>query len=200
MRPVRTFEYIVVLKNKTGNWINIISLIMLANAVLIFLFSFINRFIDYGNTITAKNGMLLLLILGIIGWVVFCHRQIKRGLVANYRFALLLAAWGWFMHPKTIWLAVLYLVAAILERPVKLAPEYGFDDDEIISNSFPQKRYKWSEMKNVVLNSGMLTLDFTNNHLIQGEVNDEVTPQLEQEFNEYCKQRLVEAGVNSSIA
>ena len=45
-------------------------------------------------------------------------------------------------------------------------------------------------MNNVVLKSGMLTLDFKNNKLIQKEVNDAVPDTVEKEFNAYCKIQL----------
>ena len=133
---------------------------------------------------------MLIWIFGIIGWMYYCRTLQKRGMEPHYRFALLLAAWGWFMSPSVPWLSILFLIAAIIEKPVKITPEYAFDDDGIISNSFPQKKYSWVEMKNVVLNSGMLTLDFKNNKLIQKEVNDAVPDNVEKEFNAYCKLQL----------
>ena len=47
----------------------------------------------------------------------------------------------------------------------------------------------------MVLKDGLLTIDFKNNHLIQKEVDAEVTEQVEKEFNEFAKQQI-----NKSIA
>ena len=190
MRPIKTYDYIVVLKKKSSQTINLISLLMLAMSVLFFTYSFTVQFKDAGNAINSKNGLLIVWITGIIGWILFCQMQQKKGLEPNYRFALMLAAWGWFVHPQAMWLAGVFLLAAVLERPVKVAPEYAFDQNEIVFNSLPTKKYSWNEVSNVVLKFGMLTIDFKNNRIVQGEVNNDVTLQLENEFNEYCKKNI----------
>jgi hypothetical protein len=102
----------------------------------------------------------------------------------------MIAGWGWFMNAQTMWLSIIFLIAAILEKPVKVQPEYAFDDDSIVYNSFPQKNYPWNEVQNVVLKDGMLTIDFKNNKIVQRSVNDEVSKQVVTEFNDYCKGRL----------
>ena len=190
MRPVKTYEYIVVLKKSSTKIIDIVSLLMLAISIAFFSYDFALQFKEAGNSINSKNSLLLLWIFGIMGWLLFCRFQQRRGIEPNYRFALMLAAWGWFMHPQAIWMAGIFLIAAVLERPLKVVPEYAFDSDEIVFNSFPQKKYSWEEISNVVLRFGMLTIDFKNNKIIQGEVNDDVSMQLENEFNEYCKAQI----------
>ena len=47
-----------------------------------------------------------------------------------------------------------------------------------------------NEINNIVLKDGLLTIDLKNNKLIQKEVNDEVLPSDEHDFNEFCRQRL----------
>jgi hypothetical protein len=189
MRPIRTFDFIVVLKKTTTKMVDLMSVLMLALAVLFFIYHFVLQFATANNSLTSKNGLLLVWILGIVGWVLFSKKNEKKGIAANYRFALMLAGWGWFM--LGVWyLAIIYLVAAFLERPLKVAPEYAFDETEIVFNSFPQKKYNWSEVSNVILKFGMLTIDLKNNKIIQGEVNDDVPLQVETEFNAFCKQQL----------
>ncbi|MFY7964356.1 MAG: hypothetical protein ACOVO1_05630 [Chitinophagaceae bacterium] len=190
MRPVKTYEFIVVLKKKSGNVIDLISLLMLGISLAFFSFEFSIEFKAFSNSINRVNGILLVWITGILGWLLFCRYQQKRGITPYYRFALMIAAWGWFMNPQTILIAVVFLIASFLEKPVKVQPEYAFDDDGIVFNSFPQKHYSWDEIQNVVLKFGMLTIDLKNNKIIQGEVNDEVSKQVETEFNDYCKARL----------
>lgn len=190
MRPIRTYEYIVVLKKSSVKIINTISILMLAISVVFFSYDFALQFTQVHYSINSKNSLLLIWITGIVAWVAFCHIQQKKGIEPNYRFALMLAAWGWFMHPQAMWMAGVFLIAAVFERPVKVAPEYAFDNDEVVFNSFPTKKYSWNEINNVILKSGMLTIDFKNNKLIQGEVNNDVSSQLESEFNNYCKERL----------
>lgn len=191
MRPIKTYDFIVVLKKSSSKIINLISVLMLLIAVCFFSYSFLLQYKQ--NGFSPKIGLLLLWILTIIGWIIFCQKQQKKGNDPNYRFALMIAAWGWFMHPQTIWLAVVFLSAALLERSIKVAPEYAFDENEIVFNSFPPKKYKWNDVANVVLKFGMLTIDLKSNKIIQGEVNDAVPQQVEDEFNAFCKLQLDKA-------
>ncbi len=192
MRPVKTYEFIVVLKKKSASVIDIISLLMLGISVAFFSFEFSIEFKATSNSINSDNGLFLVWVIGILGWLFFCRSQQKRGITPYYRFALMIAAWGWFMNPHTRLIAIAFLLAAFLEKPVKVQPEYAFDDEGIVFNSFPEKKYPWNEVQNVVLKFGMLTIDLRNNKIMQGEVNDEVSKQVETEFNEYCKGRLQE--------
>lgn len=196
MRPVKTYEFIVVLKKKSDNIIDIISLLMLGISVAFFMFEFSIDFKAASNQITNNNALYFVWIFGITGWLFFCLNQRKRGILPYYRFGLMIAAWGWFMNSKTTLIAVAYLIAAFLEKPIKVAPEYAFDDDGIVFNSFPQKKYAWSEVQNVILRFGILTIDLKNNKIIQGDVNDDVPKQVEIDFNEYCKSRLEQTSIS----
>ena len=111
MRPVRTYEYIVVLKKSSTRLIDVISLLMLAISIAFFMYDFALQFKGAGGSIDSKNGLFLVWIFGIAGWLVFCRNQQRRGIKPYYRFALMMAAWGWFMNPQTIWLAIVFLIA-----------------------------------------------------------------------------------------
>ena len=78
----------------------------------------------------------------------------------------------------------------MLEKQVKFPEEIAFDENEIVKNSFPKKRFSWSELNNVVLKDGLLTIDFKNNQLIQKELESNTTEALENEFNAYAKLHL----------
>jgi uncharacterized protein with PQ loop repeat len=190
MRPIRTFDFIVVLKKKSTKAIDVITWLMLGIAVVFFLFSLSSQIVQTKNSLAPKTILLGVWTIGIVLWSFYVFKQNKKGIEIKYRFALLLAAWGWFMHPATLFLCFVYIIAALLEAAIKTAPEYAFDDKEIVFNSFPQKKYKWSDVTNVILKYGMLTIDLNNNKIIQGEVNDEVPNDVEQDFNTFCQQQL----------
>ena len=107
-----------------------------------------------------------------------------------YRIALMLAAYGWYIQPKGLLIALVYLVAALLEKQVKFPDEVAFDNEEIVFNSFPKKFYPWNTFRNIVLKDGLLTIDFMNNKLIQKELESTTTKKEEEEFNEFCRARL----------
>lgn len=190
MRPIRTFDFIVVLKRKNTKVIDVITWLMLAIAVVFFLFSLSLQISEAKNTLTPKSILLIVWTLGIFFWTFYVIKQSKKGINLKYRFALLMAGWGWFMHEKTYLLCFVYIIAAILEGFIKVSPEYAFDENEIVYNSFPQKKYQWNSVANVVLKFGMLTIDLKNNTIIQGEVNDDVPLEVEKEFNEFCTKQI----------
>ena len=83
-----------------------------------------------------------------------------------------------------------YIVSAFLEGQLKFPQEIGFDVEEVAFNHFPSKHYSWSEIQNVMLKDNIITIDFKNNRIFQKETETDTKPDLEKEFNEFCRQRL----------
>lgn len=65
-----------------------------------------------------------------------------------------------------------------------------FNSKIVTLNFFPKKEYEWNQFSNVVLKDGILTLDFKNNKLFQGEIEDDNLFK-EREFNSFVKTQLV---------
>jgi len=189
MRPTKTYDFIIVLKHTgASRLIDWMSKLMLFTAIVAFMYQ---ASLNIAKNLPVQNQLLYFLFSFIIvAWMLYCYLQERQGLPSFYRFGLMIAAWGWYIHPHGRILAFVYLAAAVLEKPVKVQPEYAFDDTMVVLNSFPQKQYYWDEISNVVLKDGLLTIDLKNNKLIQKEVNDEVLPQDEKDFNDFCKERL----------
>ena len=61
----------------------------------------------------------------------------------------------------------------------------------ITFNTFPFKNYAWQQLRNVMLKDNLLTLDFTNNKILQKETETDVSLETEREFNEFCKAHLM---------
>ena len=79
-------------------------------------------------------------------------------------------------------LAILYFIAK-REMDVILYP------DRIAYPSFPPQNIRWTVLNNVILKDGLLTIDFKNNKIIQ-QLVDENNPVDENEFNQYCRDKL----------
>jgi hypothetical protein len=189
MRPVKTYDFIIVLKQPgTYYYIDWISRLMLFMAIAAFIFEGLTGINHHDPLIMASRYFFITLV--IVAWWIYCSIQDRAGETPFYRFALMLAAWGWYFYPHGGAMTIVYLIAAVLEKPVKVQPEYAFDNESVVYNSFPQKKYGWSEITNVLLKEGMLTIDLKNNQLIQKEVNDDVSAQDEKDFNEFCRKRL----------
>jgi len=189
MRTAKTYDFIIVLKQANAlRVINWASKLLLFTALLALVYQASINIAR--NEPIQQQSLYFLFSFIIIAWWAYCFLQEQRGAASFYRFALMIAAWGWYIHPHTHLLSLLYLAAAAVEKPLKIHPEYAFDSEMIILNSFPQKQYDWNEINNIVLKDGLLTIDLKNNKLIQKEVNDEVLPSDEHDFNEFCRQRL----------
>ena len=184
----KTYDYIIVLKKKSFDVIDNVSKIMLVLGVAAFLFVAVST-LQVRNTNLPVNQAWLLVIISaiVIGWFAFCERQKKKDKMVYYRFGLMFAAWGWFVTPTGRWISIIYIIACFLEKPIKVSPEVAFDGEEIVFNSFPQKKYTWSEVNNAVLKDGLLTIDLKNNTLIQHPVDEAVPQDIEVEFNSFCQ-------------
>jgi hypothetical protein len=80
----------------------------------------------------------------------------------------------------------------LLEHQVKFPLEIGFSENQIVFNTLFRKKYNWSQLSNVMLKDGMLTMDFYNNRLLQRQVEDDEDDDdaTEEEFNLFCRQQL----------
>lgn len=181
----KTYDYIVVLKQRDFKMIDNISIMMLLLAIIVLLEEALTPFSDASVFPFAIVAMIL-------GWILFTFVKKKNGKTGYYRFGLLFAAWGLFVTlrmPYT-WLTAVYVIAAVMEKQVKFPREIAFDATEVVFNTFPRKHYQWSELSNVVLKDGLITLDFKNNKLVQREIDAQTTPQLENDFNEFCRSMI----------
>lgn len=91
----------------------------------------------------------------------------------------------WWMALGVIIVATLYTVS-LRNLIVYVNP------DQIIYPSFPKKILKWSDLNNIILKDGLLTIDFKTNKLAQAEVmrSDNDSAMNEQEFNDFCRNHL----------
>jgi hypothetical protein len=134
--------------------------------------------------------LYITIMLSMIAWTAITLLKEKKGRPSLYRIALLLGAWGIFLQPYLSWLAFIYVAAAVIEKQVKFPEEIAFDNDEVVINSFPKKRYPWDAFENVVLKDGLLTLDYKKNTLFQKQIESAVEKEDEAAFNVFCQERL----------
>lgn len=188
----KVYDYIIVLRQKSFFMIDNISRLMLLLSLAAFYYCFFSTlFFKNTQLINSQAWLLFSICAAILGWWGFCFRLQQKGVaLVYYRFALMAAAFGWFIVPGGLFIAAINIVACFLEKPMKVAPEVAFDAEEIVMNTFPKKKFVWAEVNNVVFKDGMLTIDLKNNTLIQKMVDAEVTDELEKEFNSFCKEQL----------
>ena len=183
---MKIYEFIIELKRPSYRFINWISQLMYLLSVVVFWMILFQK----DSIIPA---VLYVSIIGIISWWIYCIILEKKNQHPFFRIGLLIAAAGWFFIPNGKWMTCIYLIAAILEKQAKFPQEIAFGKEEIVFNSFPKKRYSWSDLNNVILRDGIITVDFKSNQLLQKEIQSGSTAQDEKEFNELCHLRLKES-------
>lgn len=189
----KTYNYVVELKHKSTKHITTIGLLLLFFVFMLFV-SFVYQKLSLGafENMIVYPKILLAVIAGSLSIITFIYKYLKykNGDKLFLFWPIALASFMWLSIPKMEWLIVLYIIIAYLDKPLKVSPEYGFDEIGITFNSFPEKKYSWYEIANVVVKFGMLSIDFHNNKIIQSEISEDISLPLEKEFNEFCKYQI----------
>jgi hypothetical protein len=178
------FPYVVVLKNTSARAFNILGILLNVASCLFF----VNEFIIRGEL----NFYLLTGLSVVIGILIWNYYHNRHGRKVFYDRAYLVTGLLWLKMPYMQWMILPYVVLALLEHQVKFPVEIGFSENAIVVNSIFRKKYKWSQLSNVVLKDGLLTMDFWNNRLLQREVEDDEDEDdaSEEEFNLFCREQL----------
>jgi hypothetical protein len=177
------YQYVVTLKNQNNRYIDILGLLLSIFSVICFTWELVHS----GNVSVAY----LIGCVAVTGFIVWNLLQTSKKRKVYYSRALLIAALVWMKMPYFQWLVFVFIILALLEYQAKYAIEIGFADNEIVFNSLFKKRYHWKQFSNIVLKDGLLTLDFTNNRIVQREIEDDEEDDAdEDEFNEYCSRQL----------
>ncbi|MFI5152939.1 MAG: hypothetical protein ACHQET_06360 [Chitinophagales bacterium] len=173
------YEYVVTLRRNVERQIDVISLGLCSLSVLAFIFA---QFRSGKFSILLCFGSIIVTI-GIIQNLVQSRQQRIR-----YKIPLLLSGLFWIGMPWLNWFSVIFFLLAFLEYQAKYPLEIGFSTDRIVINTLFPRRYSWSDMNQVILKDGLLTMDFKNNLLLQKETidEDEDADADEDEFNDYC--------------
>jgi hypothetical protein len=186
------YKYVVILKRESEKATNVLSFLLCLISAVYFIWSAISSSASSPGLAYFHTGialvLLLVLIINLLG-------KGSNGTRMRYRYLLLIAALGWFASPLP-WLAGIFIILAFLEHQTKRPLEIGFDDHQVVINTLIRRQYDWSAFTNIVLRDGLLTMDFSNNRLLQKEVLDDDEDEDdadEKEFNDYCQSRLSEA-------
>lgn len=198
MAGEKEYDYVVTVKKQgqaTFTAISILLIIIGVAANLFFYFVINNNstlFGSFGNSFFQQDWLVPFLIpVAIFLTALELYRQKRGNYIASFGWPLSLCGIAFIIGPThTFLFAALYFIASFFERQAKHPLEFGFDKNGIILNSFPSKQYNWDEVINVILKDGMLTVDLKNNRIIQRETEDNVSPELEKEFNEFCNRHL----------
>ena len=177
------YPYIIVLKNESSRYVNIIGFLLSVGSALLFAREMIVR----GMVILPYLAGIIF-IAGLLLWNVYVHFKTDRHVYFSK--ALLIAGVVWTRMPYFEWLVAVFAFLALLEYQAKRASEVGFADDHIMINKLFKKKISWNEIDNVVLKGGWLTIDFKNNRLMQRQINSGENEATEKEFNEWAERKI----------
>jgi len=192
----KTYDYVIVTKEPAGHkLIDLISQLMLLMAAAAFIYEGTKNLTDsFLADIISLASLYFLAASIIIYWLIYCFIRKRNGYEVLYRFALFIAACGWYLNKQQwFYMSISYLIASVLEKPLKVTPEIAFDTEELVFNTVPKKKYLWDQVGNVVLKEGILTIDLKNNKLIQKEIDADISEADEQDFNDFCRHQLKKA-------
>ena len=201
------YQYLVILKKESERATDLLSFLLCLFSAMCFLYFAVHFQHFSGSTgsgfaydipLSSQTFFLFLVPVIIIGGLIFNLLRRRRKQV-RYRSFLLLSAVGWIAVTPIPWIAAIFIILFFLEAQTKRPLEIGFDLDRIVINSLIRRRYAWTDLSNVVLKDGLLTLDFKNNKLLQKEVADDEDEDDadEEEFNMYCRQCLSAAAATT---
>lgn len=183
MKSPELYNYIVVIRNDNRRFINWTGLLLSIISALLFT-----------REMISEARVILPLIIGVVfitGVIIYNLYNARRDdKEVYYSKALLIAGLIWTKMPYGQWLIFVFVVLAFLEYQAKLPLEIGFSSREIVFNTLFRKRFSWSDLSNVILKDGLLTVDFHNNRIFQKIIDEGESEASEQEFNEWCRLQL----------
>jgi len=178
-------EYQIFLKNNKVKFYNRFSwFIIISNFSIILYVSYsLNKFRE------MKWSFLMLALLFLIIFILKYY--LKKYFHDNAKwipgFFFIIYAWAFLGFP---WLMVLNIVLLFFSIITGKILVVHVKPTAIYYPTFPKKSILWSELSNVILKDGYLTIDFKNNKLIQQLIDENNTKINEKEFNDFCKQQL----------
>lgn len=183
MSDKKFFDYIVVTRNKNTGAVNLVGIFI----------SLATIFVSLNQLLTSREADWLIIIFTILVTFMLIRNivLIRKGHEVNFLYAALLAGIIFFRIPSMAWLGVAIIAVGILEKFARKPLEIGFSSGQIVFNTLIRRKIRWSEVSNVVLKDGLLTIDFKNNRLFQSEVLlDDEWEAGEEEFNQWAKERV----------
>ena len=184
MRDHQIYQYIIVIRNRHATVINILGLLLCIISLLFFLIQQ-----SKADHIVLPLIIGITVILGLLLWNIYKHYYTDRPIYFSR--ALLLSGLVWANMPFLQWLVFVFAALAILEYQAKHSLEIGFSSNEIVFNTLIKKRFQWTEVTNVILKDGLLTIDFKNNRIFQKEIDSGEEEASEEEFNNWCRKYLI---------
>jgi hypothetical protein len=177
------YDYVVTLKRENARKTDLVSFLLIIFSILAFCYVQIH---------SGFNGFLCIAAIILVFGLLLNMYVFRKGKEMRFRNWLFATGIFWLDMPYFQWMLIPFVFFALLEAQAKYPLEIGFYTDGVVLNSLFKKSWAWTSLESVKLKDGLLTLNFRNNKLIQKEVLDDDEPEApEDEFNDYCRSKLV---------
>lgn len=174
-------------------------------------FLFIINAVFFGTLSFSAVSVSRQLILGTASFILLAyaiyHWRYKKKKERSYIIIYLLIAVIWITETAYPYLSILYILLLLLQYRMENDLQFTISSNAVVIDRLFKTQYQWSVFNNIILKDGLLTLDFTNNKVIQVEPDwgwpagitsseelplkdTEDYPVLEKEFNDFCKEQL----------
>ncbi len=181
-------EYEFVLKTeKLPSYNRISYIVFVLNAVSLFFIAIITdnkQFQRYA--LTGSIICIVWTVLNLLRYYSISYQKLR--FTPGYLFIFFV----WIMLHQYLAAAVIILLA-FLDYYSRRELLVKFTKERVEYPSFPAKIIEWQQLQNVVIKDGLLTIDFTNNKMLQAEVDEETLTDEETAFNLFTAQCILAA-------
>jgi hypothetical protein len=179
-------QYAITLKNEKLKQYDRIALFIIIINLALFIYLIISSPLRSARIASAVGAVLIIAALSIDYFLI----RIKNNEGTPYKlFAEYIISMTW-LQMEYWWIALLCFVLSSFYFIAKRQLLVNVFKEKIIYPSFPKKNIAWTELANIILKDGLLTINFKNNRFIQQFIDETKSPVDEKEFNEFCTQQL----------
>jgi len=180
-------KYSFILKNEKTKKYRLISQLLVLFNLLGFIFILINNEVKIPKNLILLFAVLITAVytfFTVIEWISkkvlpdFWHRSI---------FGVCAIVW---YNEGFWWLTIMLFLFILLDFIAHKKLVVDITDKKIIVPYVLERTIDWSEVNNVILKDGLLTIDFRNNKLFQQLVLNSDDDINEKEFNDFCERQL----------
>jgi hypothetical protein len=194
---MQQFYKLTIKDKKYKGYKKLASFLFLINAIVFITLALGSSSIS--NKLILFTSSFILIAYSVYNW------SYKKKKERSYIIVYILIAAIWISDTPFWYFSILLLLLLVLQFRMESDFTISLTNQHIIVNGFIKKSYGWPDFNNIVLKDDLLTLDFTNNRILQVEPDWNVSapnagieswgvgegyPETEKEFNDFCHQQL----------
>ena len=176
-------SFMIILKNDKLQSYRRMAVLILLLHLLFFIYYLLKVDTDY-----VLIGAIALIPVSLTIQIIAIKKNANPVVPAAIVFLLLAAVW---FYLQNYWLGAALILLALLDIISVRKLRVSFFADRVELPSFPKRIIQWDELNNAILKDRILTLDFKNDRLLQGEIAPESFGIDENTFTLFCKTQLL---------